>query len=189
MRQLVDYTEKATLTPRIRFLTPTLLATTAARTIDVWDLETDQKVTTFETHSRVMMLEASYPYVATASQDGSLIVWDTRKVQPEHVFPRRSTCFTCCIHLDGSRQELAVGYSDGHVRVYSSLAGRLLYTLPHGHGAIQALHMDDTRLISASVSDTVKVWNRRSLKCKSGKRRKRTQSYPSMQPGNTRLNV
>jgi eukaryotic-like serine/threonine-protein kinase len=124
---------------------------------------TESGLATFTGHQdevTSVAFDASGKRVASASRDGTAILWDAdtgRRLQrlPGHAGPVNAVAFS----PDSKR--LATAGSDKTVKIWDLDTGKVRFTLP-GHGrevVALAFSPDGTRLISGSFDETVKIWD------------------------------
>ena len=96
----------------------------------------------------------------SASNDGTVRRWDVSTLPHQRLVDLPAGANSAAIAPDGER--VAVGFSDGSIRLYSLPAGRLLGETSSAHGdAINrlAFNRDGNLLASASHDDTAKLWD------------------------------
>jgi len=100
-------------------------------------------------------------YLATGSQDGTVMVWDRRTWQPVHTWKEGHSRHVYGVAFDPSGRYLATGGADTRVLVWDLSTGMVLHTLRGHAGTINQLAFgpDGPRLASASEDGTVRVWD------------------------------
>jgi tetratricopeptide (TPR) repeat protein len=101
--------------------------------------------------------------LATASEDGTALVWDARTGQPALVLRGHGyAVFSVCWSPDGER--LATASLDATARVWDARTGQEALVLRGPGGGVQAVSWspDGERLATASDDKTARVWDART---------------------------
>ncbi len=99
--------------------------------------------------------------VASAGQDGTSRVWETRTGRPIAILRSNETVLEAAFSPDG--REMATASDDGTARIWRARTGASVRVLRPGHGvAAVAFSPDGTRLATASGDDDAQVWHVRS---------------------------
>jgi WD40 repeat protein len=104
--------------------------------------------------------------VASASQDHTVRLWDTRSRKERAVLAHGSVIYGLSFTADGTR--LATGCADNTIRLWDIATGTEVAEL-RGHAAYVhavAFSPDGTRLASASGDLTARVWDSLSIQAR-----------------------
>jgi WD40 repeat protein len=130
--------------------------------IRVWDGVSDRGLRLLMGHRGMITALAFSPdgcTLASAAQDGRLILWDAATGAQQVSFDSRSQSVRCLVFSPNGHY-LAVGAEEAVIRVWDLESGRVR-TL-HGHGAgvrSLAFSPDGRRLASGGDDRTVRIWD------------------------------
>jgi WD40 repeat protein len=99
-------------------------------------------------------------WLASASFDGTLKIWDVASGQERHTLSgHEDTVNICAISPDGSW--LLSASDDGTLRIWDGVSGQIRHTLTEHTDAVNAcaISPDGSWLVSASSDGTLKSWN------------------------------
>jgi eukaryotic-like serine/threonine-protein kinase len=139
-----------------------LLARTEGNEVFLWDYEQCRLAAPPLAHTGKVRHACWSPdglTVATASEDGSAIIWDARTGARRHTLAHKGLVNWVAYHPQGTR--IVTASEDGSVRLWDVNTGKAL-DWPFPPGAVVdhvAFSPDGSRLIVARRDDTVRVWS------------------------------
>ncbi|MEM8809592.1 MAG: WD40 repeat domain-containing protein, partial [Cyanobacteria bacterium P01_G01_bin.38] len=141
-----------------------LLTASNDTTAKLWSTEGEAPVT-FTGHKAVIYSTAFEPVsqtVATASQDGTVKLWD-RQGNLQHTMTDVDSKFVHSVAFSADGQLLATAGGEGVIKLWTA-AGKFIreikaHTEPIVQIAFDPAEPDSSRLVSASLDKTLKLWN------------------------------
>lgn len=138
-----------------------LVVLTSDRSVMVRDIESGNLLMTLEGHSRPvndLAVSVDGSLMVSASDDGTLKVWDRNQRETGHLPEVRSEVVNCCaFSSDGA---LVVTASDQMLRLWNASSGETQSLLEGHSGTVRACAFspDGQRIVSASDDYTLRVW-------------------------------
>jgi len=133
-----------------------------AGAIKIWDIRTAKNVVSFAEHKKssnsICFSENGF-YLATASEDNTVLLWDLRKQQKFHSIELPADFGLSSTRFDYSGKYLLVTGAD--IKVYTGKTFTLVGTYNKHSGAVTdaAWAPDAKSFVSVSVDKAVKVWS------------------------------
>ena len=98
-------------------------------------------------------------HFATGDWDGQATIWNLKSGEREHEFPQGE--YVHAVAYDHAGQRLAVGGSNGGVRIYSVADGKLIANLEGHADAVLSVRFspDDRWLLTSGYDNTARLWD------------------------------
>lgn len=140
-----------------------VLASISANTTYVWDLETQNIISTLEGHGAQIWQVAFSPdgdQLATCSFDHTARVWDWRSGNCLKVL-RGHSSWVYCLRFSPDGRWLATGSMDKTIRLWDVETGECFKTIETGTEWITELEVssDEQHIVSGSVSGVLMLWS------------------------------
>lgn len=143
----------------------TLAASSGALGVRVWDLGGARATERYRFDGQTTWIwsaaiDAAGRLLATSDEGGSIRVWDLETGVAALRLPPRGSALAVAFGPDPQEPLLAVGRKDGRVEVWDGATGQLLHELRGHRNQVNAVAFapDGTRLASASLDGTLRVW-------------------------------
>eukprot|EP00756_Hemistasia_phaeocysticola_P002502 Hpha_TRINITY_DN11709_c0_g1::TRINITY_DN11709_c0_g1_i1::g.31802::m.31802 len=132
------------------------------------DMRTGKELLTFMGHEDTIIsaaCSADNKFIATASRDHSMILWDIATGKQVLSFEHEKVVICCCFSRDGKM--LVSGCQDKVCRVWDTRRGREIATLSEHEGIIISVSFspDGKKMVSSSADKTLKVWDIETTRC------------------------
>lgn len=138
-----------------------LLCGTASGNLHVIDLALGKEVRNIEAHTLgIFDIKATANHLITAGGNGSICVWDKTNLNLLYTIAASDkSARVIAMHPNG--KEFAVGFSDFHIRIYSTETFKPLYELKAHTNSVFALSYspDGTHLYSGGRDVQLKSWD------------------------------
>ncbi len=145
-----------------------LALVTYNRTIELWDINTNQKLRSFdgygEHESITVVFSVDGERLASASTGGDVKLWDIQTSQVIHTFRGdRGSQVSLDFTSDGHR--LVFATQEGHLKVWDTETGQLIRSIDGHNDDIRSIALSPSGrvLASASNDNTVKLWDTRTF--------------------------
>jgi len=136
-----------------------ILASTHMRTIDIWDLEKKVLKNSLIGHTdRVSSLKINHDKVFSGSEDKNGRLWDKRSGKCEVLFQGHNRGVTQ-IEYDEINGRFFTASHDATVKVWDVRKNKEIRTLQEHSKSIYAITFDQTKLITGSQDNTIRIWN------------------------------
>jgi len=140
-----------------------ICSASADKTILVWDVETNKRVKKFQDHeshvNSVCCARVDPHLLASASDDCTAKLWDTRVRGCLHTFPERFQVTACAFSADDNT--IFTGGIDNVIRAWDKRKNDVSFVL-NGHGdTITSLRLspDGSYLMSNAMDSSVRIWD------------------------------
>lgn len=143
------------------------ITTSDDMTAILWDLAAAKPIRKFTGHKHKVMgvaVSADGNTAATGSWDKTVRLWDIATGKQRRVI-RNDSPVNTVVFLDGDKS-VAAGDHKGRIHIWNVADGKILGTLEgHQMGITQiAVSPDQSRLLSASIDQSMRLWDRGQLK-------------------------
>ncbi|MGI8981482.1 MAG: prenyltransferase/squalene oxidase repeat-containing protein [Pirellulaceae bacterium] len=130
--------------------------------VSVFKMKSGASTAKLQSHDDCVTAVAFSPFqnhLATASHDGTAIIWDLHRQAVIHTLKGHRGPVLCLAYL--SDETLATGSVDGTIKFWSVMSGKCEQTLSGHKSWVNSLALEPrkNRLISGSSDGTVKIWS------------------------------
>jgi hypothetical protein len=142
-----------------------VVAGTDGGSLRLWDASTQQTIRTFANAHRAAITSVEYhPYgefIATASRDTHVRIWDTRKKSCLQVYKAPSAGFMEVVRFSPDGRWAVSGCSNGVLRVCDLMNGAMLHELPSNNAPIVsiAFHPSRCNIAVTGSNGSLTIWD------------------------------
>jgi WD40 repeat protein len=127
--------------------------------VDIWDINRRTKSISFVGHtSRVTNLKLFRDIIFSGSTDKQARVWDKRSGKCEFIFSGHSKGITQ-VEYDYLNQRVFTASNDKTIKVWDLRKNKEIRTLVGHSEAVCSIAFDQTKLISGSKDNSIRIWN------------------------------
>ena len=107
--------------------------------------------------SQAFYVDPTKNEITLALDRGTIDVWDTKSCYVKRSYHTGSRAKLTTLACDGTH--VAAGDENGTVTVWNAATSEVLYSFTDHRGRINAIQMDDRKVVSAGADNSIKVWN------------------------------
>jgi WD40 repeat protein len=136
-----------------------VIAGTELKTIDVWDVNRRNKLMILYGHlERINNLKYFNEMILSGSEDKQARLWDKRTGNCEILFTGHSKGITQ-VEVDMSNNRIFTGSIDKTIKIWDIRKNQEVRTLIGHSNSVYSIAYDQTKLISGSKDNTIRIWN------------------------------
>ncbi|CAM9626755.1 U5 small nuclear ribonucleoprotein 40 kDa protein [Lampetra fluviatilis] len=141
----------------------TIFTSSTDKTVGLWDSETGERIKRLKGHTS--FVNACFParrgpqMVCTASDDGTVKLWDTRKKGSVHSFQNTYQCLS--VTFNDTSDQILSGGIDNVIKVWDLRQNKLIYTMKGHNDSVTGLSLspDGSYLLSNAMDNSVRIWD------------------------------
>jgi len=142
-----------------------VVAGTDGGSLRLWDANTRQTIRTFANAHRASITSVEYhpfgEFIATASRDTHVRIWDTRKKSCLQVYKAPGAGFMEVVRFSPDGRWAVSGCSNGVLRICDLMGGTLLHQLPSNNAPIVSISFHPTRcnIAVTGANGSLTIWD------------------------------
>jgi WD40 repeat protein len=139
-----------------------VIAGTEFKTVDVWDVNKGVKTNIFYGHleriTNIKYVSANKNMILTGSEDKQARLWDKRTGNCEILFTGHSRGITQ-VEIDMCNNRVFTASIDKSIKIWDIRKNKEVRTLVGHSSSVYSIAFDQTKLISGSKDNSIKIWN------------------------------
>jgi WD40 repeat protein len=136
-----------------------LIAGTELKTVDIWDIDKKEKITTFYGHlERINSLKYVNNLILSGSEDKHGRIWDKRTGNCEILLSGHTRGITQ-VDYDQINNRVFTSSMDKTIKIWDIRKNKEIRTLVGHSNSVYSIAFDQSRLISGSKDNSIRIWN------------------------------